>query len=274
MKRIVLTASMLVGVHMAAFPVSAAAQSADPWRWSGAVYAYLPTISGKSTFTGGGVGGAGGGVGIDAGTILEHLKFTFMGSLEAHNGRWGVFADVVYMDVGASKSGTRDLSVGGVELPADVSANANYDLKGGMGTAGVAWRAVSGPSGTLDLLAGARHLAVKQTLTWEFTGSVGPIPVAERSGRREIAPKNWDVIVGAKGRFVPIAGGGWFVPLLVDVGAGDSELTWQAVGGLGYTFPWGDVVGAWRHLDYRFKSGKSIESLEFSGPTIAAVFRW
>ncbi len=66
----------------------------------------------------------------------------------------------------------------------------------------------------------------------------------------------------------------WFVPYYLDVGAGDSKSTWQAVTGVGYSFGWGDVVGAWRHLDYRMKSGNAVESLSFSGPGIAAVFRW
>ena len=41
--------------------------------------------------------------------------------------------------------------------------------------------------------------------------------------------------------------------------AGESELTWQAIGGIGYAFKWGQVVAAWRYLDYKFKSGSAIE---------------
>ena len=46
------------------------------------------------------------------------------------------------------------------------------------------------------------------------------------------------------------------------------------MGGIGYSFQWGDVVGAWRYIDYEMKSGKQVESLTFNGPSISAVFRW
>jgi hypothetical protein len=85
---------------------------------------------------------------------------------------------------------------------------------------------------------------------------------------------NWDAIVGLKGRFAFGESRKWFVPYYADIGAGDSKFTWQAMGGVGYSFGWGDVVAAWRYTDYDMKSGKKIESLNLNGPAIAAVFRW
>jgi hypothetical protein len=66
----------------------------------------------------------------------------------------------------------------------------------------------------------------------------------------------------------------WFVPYYLDVGTGQSSLTWQAMVGVGYAFGWGSVMGAWRHIDYDMKSGKSIESVSFDGPGVAVAFRW
>jgi hypothetical protein len=91
---------------------------------------------------------------------------------------------------------------------------------------------------------------------------------------REASLRNWDGIVGVKGRYAFAEGGKWFIPYYVDIGTGESKFTWQAMGGVGYSFGWGDIIGAWRYLDYQMKSGKPIESLNFSGPAIAAVFRW
>ena len=34
------------------------------------------------------------------------------------------------------------------------------------------------------------------------------------------------------------------------------------------------VMAAWRYLDYNFKSGNKIESLNFNGPAIGVAFRW
>ena len=85
---------------------------------------------------------------------------------------------------------------------------------------------------------------------------------------------NWDAIVGLKGRLALGSDGKWFAPYYADIGAGDSKLTWQVMGGVGYSFKWGDVVGAWRYLDYDMKSSAKVQSLNFNGPAISAVFRW
>jgi len=44
--------------------------------------------------------------------------------------------------------------------------------------------------------------------------------------------------------------------------------------GVGYTFGWGDVVGAWRYTDYQMKSGSPVAEINFNGPAIAVAFRW
>jgi hypothetical protein len=64
------------------------------------------------------------------------------------------------------------------------------------------------------------------------------------------------------------------VPYYVDVGAGDSDLTWQAVLGIAYSFGWGDMGVVWRHLDYDVGSSGPIQDINFSGPAAGATFRW
>ena len=66
----------------------------------------------------------------------------------------------------------------------------------------------------------------------------------------------------------------WFVPYYVDVGTGESDLTWQIFGGLGYAFKWGDVLVGWRYLDYEFKSGSRLEDANLNGPMIGLGFHW
>jgi hypothetical protein len=95
-----------------------------------------------------------------------------------------------------------------------------------------------------------------------------------RSRARGDSLQNWDAIVGVRGRLTFGEGRRWFAPYHLDVGTGESDITWQAMAGLGYSFGWGDVLAAWRYLDYDMKSGETIESLNFNGPLVAAVFRW
>jgi hypothetical protein len=252
-------------------PTDSAAQTADTWKWQASIYAYLPDISGRATFPQ--VGGSGGST-LDAETILDNLKMTFMGSLEASNGRWGVFTDALYMNIGNTKSGYRDFTLGGSALPAGVDANVSYDLKGWAWTLAGTWRVASDPASKMDVLVGTRLFDMRQTFAYEVTGNVGSIPTPGRAGTSEAKLSNWDAIIGVKGRFAFGEDRRWFVPYYLDVGTGESDLTWQAMGGIGYSFGWGDVVAAWRYLDYDMKSGKKIESMTFNGPAIAATFHW
>ncbi len=262
--------SAVLAAATALAPPGAAAQAEDAWRFSATIYGYFPDIGGKTRFPS---NGGGSDLTLDIDTILDNLKFAFMGAFAANNGRWGVLADVIYMDIGSSKSGSRDLAIGGV-IPAGATANLDYDMKGWVGTLAGTYRVVSRPDYTLDLVAGARVLDIRQTLTWSFAGNVGSIPLSQRAGTREIDEQNWDAIVGVKGRYAFGDGQRWFVPYYLDLGAGDSKFTWQAIAGIGYSFGWGDLVAAWRYTDYEMKSEAKVEEMTFNGPAIGLVLRW
>jgi hypothetical protein len=269
MKRLAATVAAALGCALAQ---CAHAQVSDAWRFDAALYLYLPSIGGTTTFPTGGGGGSD--VGLDMEKILNSLQGVFMGTLQVSKGRWGGFTDIVYVDFSNSKTGTHDLSVGGRPLPIDVTAGLNLGLKGSAWTLAGTYLVMSESRSSLEGLAGVRRLDIKQTFDWQLAGNIGSIPVPAQGGHEEASLHNWDAIVGAKGRFAFGADKAWFVPYYVDVGAGDSQSTWQAYAGLGYSFKWGDIVGAYRHLDYRMGSGKTIQTLTFSGPAVAAVFHW
>lgn len=254
-----------------ALPAEVAAQTADSWSFQATIYGYFPTISGKTTFP---QSTAVSDISVDADTILKNLQSVFMGAFEAKKGRWGAFTDVLYMDVGNSRSGTREFSVGGSQIPAGSAANLDFNLKGWIWTLTSTYRALQEPAATLDVLAGARLLNVEQNLGWQLSGNVGAIPLQGRAGVVDASITNWDAIIGVKGRMAVGESRKWFVPYYLDVGTGESNLTWQAMGGIGYSFKWGDVAAVWRHIDYDMKSGKKLESMAFDGPAIGAVFRW
>jgi hypothetical protein len=250
---------------------SAAAQSSpNDWQFRALIYAYLPTISGSTTFP----ANTGTNVNADSDKILDSLKFAFMGTLEAQKGRWGAFTDVMYLNVSGSKSGTRDLTIGGAELPAGVSSNASLDIKATVWTLAANYRVLAAPDAAYDVFAGARLVDVTEKLGWEFSANVGPVVGAGLTGSSQTKLDNWDAIVGLKGRFSFGQNREWFVPYYVDVGTGSSNFTWQALAGIGYAFRWGEVVAAWRYLDYDFKSGTRIQSLNLNGPAIGVAFRW
>lgn len=252
-------------------PGMSTAQSTNDWKFEASIYAYLPDISGRVVFPPP-VGGQD--VSVDVGTILDNLKFAFMGSFEARRGQWGVFTDVVYFDVGNVQDNSQALSLGRLGLPADVSASVSFDLKAYAWSLVGTYAVVADPDFKLDALAGARVIDMRPKVNWALTGNVGQIPAGDRTGAREVKEQNWDLIVGFKGRASFSPDGKWFLPYYLDLGAGESQFTWQAMAGVGYGFGWGDVVASWRYVDYQMKSGSAIEELNFNGPAIAAVFRW
>ena len=254
-----------------AAPGISAAQSANDWKYEASVYLFLSDVSGRVVFP---PTGASKEATVDIGDILSDLKMGFMGSFEARRGPWGVFTDIAYMDVGNVKENSKALSIGRVGIPADVNTNLSFDLKLWAWALLGEYALVADPDFRLDLLAGTRVLDVRPKVDYTLTGNVGPIALPDRSGRREVKEQNWDVLIGIKGRASFAPGGGWYVPYYFDIGTGESKLTFQAMAGVGYGFGWGDVVVSWRYLDYQMKSGKPIEELNFSGPQVAALFRW
>ena len=267
-RRILGAASIAIAT---ATPMAASAQAmSDKWTFQASIYGWLPEIGGKTTFP----AGTGSSINVTGEEILDSLKFTFMGTFEAHKGRWGLFTDLIYPDVGGSKSGTRDITVDGHPLPVGVSANAQSDMKSVVWTLAGTYTLAARPDVYAEVLAGARMLDIKQTLGWQFSADLDDVSRVDRTGNAEVSKTVTDGIIGVKGRFMFGDDRKWFVPYYVDIGTGQSDLTWQAVGGLGYKFGWGQVFGVWRYLDYTFKSDAKIEDVNFNGPAIGVAFNW
>ena len=176
MKRIIVIAAAL-WAQAVLLPASAFAQASDSWQFTAYIYGYLPRVDLKATLVGPG------GIPISADTsvspseYLQHLKMAFQGALEAHNGSWGALTDVLYLNVGGLNSGTSNLSVGGIGLPAGASTSTSFDMKATVWTLAGTYRLVADPDANLDVLAGARLLDVKAMLGLQLSGNVGPIPL-------------------------------------------------------------------------------------------------
>ena len=66
----------------------------------------------------------------------------------------------------------------------------------------------------------------------------------------------------------------WSVPYYADVGTGSSDLTWQAMTGLTYSYGWGDLMLVYRHLEYDEGPNGLLGGFSFSGPAFGAKFRF
>jgi hypothetical protein len=262
---------------MALLPAIAGAQTppADSaigaWRFGASLYGYLPDVKATSSFP---ADSGGTPIGVNGGSLLDNLKFTVMGSFDAHNGRWGVFTDLLYLNLGANKQQSREFTIGRAEIPAGTTADLEWDFKGTVWTLAGQYRVMDDPAVSVDALAGLRWLDVRTTTRWNISGNLGPLLPEGRSGSHESDENIFDGVVGVKGRVALGAPGSWYVPFYLDVGAGESKLTWQAATGISYAFKWGEVNALWRYLSYDMKSGKSVQDLSFSGPMVGATWRW
>jgi len=258
----------LVAAGMTAPSLSCAQTAPGQWQYGASIYGWFPAIGGSTAFPPGS-GSSGPPVEVTARDVIDALKMAAFGTVWARKDRWGGFADLTYADLGASKSGI-DLSLGPVATTADLS----LDVKTTAITLAGTYTAVESPTYRMNLLFGTRMLKFKERLDYTFTSNIGAIPLPDKSGRTELSQTNWDAIVGVTGSMHFGDGLRWYVPYYLDAGTGQSDFTWQGQIGIGYKFGWGDVVATWRYLDYEFKSGKAVESMNLNGPTIGAVFRW
>ena len=238
-------AAMLVAIG-ALLPGPAAAQTTqglpDTWKYEAILYGYFPQLGGTANFK----SGPPANISVDASKIISNLKFAFMGWFAAQRGPYGLFTDILYVDVGGGKSGSRDLNIAGVVIPAGITADANLDVKATLWTLAGSYRFVATPEQNFDLLAGARMLDLKENLSYSFSADVPPFSGPLRQGSAETKFQHWDAIVGAKGQYRFGERREWFVPYYVDVGTGQDQLTWQGIAGIGYQFSWGQVIAVWR----------------------------
>jgi len=254
-----------VALAQATMPVS------DEWRFHAIVYGWLPDIGGKTDFP---IPGGGPSINVDVSQILRNLNFTFMGTLEAQKGPWGVITDLIYLDVSGSKSKTRNVSLGNYELPAGATLDAHLKVTGTIWTLSGEYTTYKDPNAEIDVMVGTRLLDMKETLDYNFSADLGPFVGPGRSGGTSVNLSYWDAIVAARGRFLFGADKEWIVPVYADAGTGQSRVTWQLVGGVAYQFKWGQVLAVWRYLEYDFKSSSKVENVNFNGPMIGVGFNW
>ncbi|HUL83068.1 MAG TPA: hypothetical protein VL131_13055 [Gammaproteobacteria bacterium] len=243
-----------------------AEEQRNDWQMRAAIYAYTPHIGGAARFATAGAGE----VDISANDLIDNTDVAFMGAFEAQKGRWGFFADSIYMDVGNSIVGSTTLGQGGVSLPPGVTADASLDIRATVLSLAANRRLHEGDRGTIDAFAGVRGIRANAALDATLSSPIGPIPAAADSVERTA----WDAVVGVKGKVDFGKRGQWFVPYYVDIGTGDSDRTTQAATGIGYSFRWGEVFGTYRYLDYDFKSDSLLSDLEMKGPAIGVSFRF
>lgn len=190
--------------------------------------------------------------------IFNHIDWpaAVMVAGEARHGRFGILADVIYVELKADGS-----------TPGPLFGGATIKVKDFTSTIEGAYRVVDAPAIKLDGLAGLRIFSVDE----ELNLSAGILQA--RSGSDS---NTWvDPVIGMRA-IVPF-GSGFFVNGYGDVGGFgiSDDLTWQLYGGLGYNFNnWLTAYAGYRYLDIHHEDGAFIWDIAQQGPLLGVQFRF
>jgi len=260
-----------------------AEDSSEEWRFQLTPYVWLPTIDGSLKYNI--PPGSGGSPEISVGPTdwLELLNAGLLLSGNATKGRFGLYGDLVYLSL-ESKNDGRVLSVDdtvtipGTRIPipvsADLSLNTRSDLDGLLLSFTGGYQFAESESSAAVVFAGLRYFDVDVRSSWDLTADItvpGTGVVLPAQGQIGSKTSLVDGIIGIRGH-KRLSSGKWTAEYYLAAGAGDSDLTWNAMAGLSYKFGWGDLLLAYRHLEYDQSADSLLQDFSFSGPGIGGRF--
>ena len=263
---------------------AAAQDNSDRWQFSLTPYLWLPTIDGALKYS---PPSGGGSPTLEVGPTdwLDLLNIGALISGSARKGRYSISSDFVYLSLTSENDGRvisveDNITVPGVPVPIPISATLNLNTRTDLD--GLVWMIAAGyalqetETSSLDVFAGARYFSVDVATSWDLTADIttpGGTVVLPAQGSIASDVDIWDGIIGVRG-YANFVSGKVSVPYYFDVGAGDSDLTWNAMLGMSREFGWGELVIAYRHLDYDQDADGLLKNFSFSGPGIGARFNF
>jgi len=251
--------SALRTISVVAALAAGSAQAAD-WEWS-----LTPYLWGTET-TFGLEGDSGEGIerDLDFPGLVDKLDFALLLHFEGRKGGAGFFADLIYLDTGDKLTIDRHPTLpGGTELRTDVKTTL---FEGG------GFFRPLGAETPFDLMLGLRTIKLDMEIDIELPNSAMNTVRADES----LA----DIFLGA--RYTLSMSEKWNLALRGDVGTGDTRLTWNLSGLIGYQFGKRgqyEVLAGYRHMDIEFKkigeaASNARANLVMSGPLMGFQFRF
>lgn len=238
------------GLTYAAEDVSPIPTISEAWRFEVTPYIWAPGIRGTLGLDSGLAKSAS----FNSSDVVSNLKSGAMISAEAHKGNWGVMGDVV----------SATLQKTGVIPNTGNTVGDKITLQQTILTGMASYTVANTKDVYLDALLGARAIYATATLNVSGVGTASK------------TTSTVDPIVGAKGRY-RIADSTWYLPFYGDIGSGGgtTNLTWQAMTGVGKTFgKLIDVSLTYRALYYDMKDGGVLQKTTMLGPQAAVTFKF
>lgn len=255
----------------------------DEWAFQLTPYLWLPTIDGALKYNI--PPGSGGSPEISVGPTdwLKLLNAGLLLSGNATKGRFGLYGDLIFLSLESENDGRvlsvdDTISVPGTRIPipvsADFSLSTRSDLDALLISLAAGYQFASTERSSSVVFAGIRYLDVDVTSAWDLTAEItvpGTGVVLPAMGQVGTGATLVDGIVGLRG-YKEMGDSKWIAQYYLDVGAGDSDLTWNAMAGVARQYDWGELVIAYRHLEYDQASDKLLQDFSFSGPGIGGRF--
>ena len=259
---------VFTAIMLAVTPLKVQAEESilsENWQFDAQLYVWAADFSGDMDIAGTTVP-----FDVPFSTLVDNLKMGFYGSFEARKQKWLIFTDVVYLNIETDHTA----STPPTDLPSYILSGSprSVSMNGGaINLVGGYNLLVKGKS-RLDLIAGARYLdlgsefALNVTVLGETTTRFVPIEMGTAL----------DAVIGVKGKYAFANADRWSIPYYLDIGAGDSDFTWQALTGISYQAAnWVDVALTYRHMEWDLKSTDGIiKNVNFSGPSLGAIFHF
>jgi hypothetical protein len=240
-----LSAIAALSLGLSAGPVSAAESE---WEWSVAIYGWMSGIEADVFANDTKVGE----IDMSFSDILDDLDMTLMLHGEGFRGQWGFFADLVYLDISNSETGSL--------------ATTSYDMSSTIFDLAGVYRLSGTPLG-FEAYAGLRYfnMDLELNVTPNLTGNT-------RSA--SIDDSYTDFLIGA--RYTGEINENWFYRLRADLSTGETDGTWSLIGMGGYRFGQQrnmSVILGYRHLEIDLEEDKGpftiSQDLTMSGPFVA-----
>ena len=188
--------------------------------------------------------------------IVDNLNFALMGRLNAYQGPWMTWGELSYADLGKDGSSRFTISPA-PDVEFEVKAVADAEVQTTIVSFGGGYKLVGTDTYALYGTFGARYLRLQSELKLDLN---------DRSFKADSDDDYWDAVVGVAGRAA--LNENWFMSYLADVGAGNSDLTWQAYVGVGYNFGRQDVVFGYRHMEWDLPDDDLMTEYYQSGPVL------
>jgi len=229
---------------LAAVPARCQSGDGDAWQFQIApLYLWAMNLDGTMQLG----EGPEGSFQVDFNDAFDNLQTAFTVHFEASKGRWGLLSDASYLNL----KGDQEIPTPGGAAEIRIK-NLILEAAGGYRVANRFW-----------VIAGLRYFKLDPTISFNIAPGLDP-------------STSWtDAFAGIMWR--PRLGERWTLATRFDIGAGGSDLVWNAVAIVDFQIgSWAAVFAGYRHMDYDYSSSSTILTYDvaMSGPVAAFRFFW